>query len=322
MVKMVLDNKITNQKFNDDFKDLMEVASDLTEAGKNDVPVFQNVQGKLKDFAAKTMKSMDAKAKVCISSLKDKMYTRSTDPNNLDLDPAKNTPLVINWIVNILKSVLEKLDEQGDMIKVHTEALKDPKDILNVAKNEEVEALKVTNDKLRVEIDETRQRGLKGNIIVSSPVRPGKDTCFKPKQLTEGGNQVKEADIDMVLRLIEEKTLVAIPKEDVIACHPMGRREKNTFIITVNNRKPGSAWERLTAAMMKSSIITKDCNVFVNFQLTKERGALAKVVRLAKTAGRISNYSVDQNGKIKIKKNGDAKEYIPVTSEEHMNGML
>ena len=45
VVKMVLDNKITNQKFNDDFKDLMEVASDLTEAGKNDVPVFQNVQG-------------------------------------------------------------------------------------------------------------------------------------------------------------------------------------------------------------------------------------------------------------------------------------
>ena len=147
MGKMVLDSKITNQKFNDDFKDLMEVASNLTEEGKNDDPVFQNVQGKLKDFAAKTMKSMDAKAKVCISSLKDKMYTRSTDPNNLDLDPAKNTPLVINWIVNILKSVLEKLDEQGDMIKVHTEALKDPKDILNVAKNEEVEALKVTNDK-------------------------------------------------------------------------------------------------------------------------------------------------------------------------------
>ena len=132
---------------------------------------------------------------------------------------------------------------------------------------------------------------------------------------------MKEADIDMVLRLVEEKTLVAIPKEDVIACYPMGKREKNTFIITGNNRKPGSAWERLTAAMMKSSTMTKECNVFVNFQLTKERGALAKVVRSAKTAGRISNYIIDQNGKIEIKK-GDAKEYIPVTSEEHMNGML
>ena len=113
-------------------------------------------------------------------------------------------------------------------------------------------------------------------------------------------------------------TTVAIPNEDVIACHPTGRREKNTYI----NRKPGSAWERLTACMMKGSNMVKESNVYINFQLTKERAVLAKAVRKAKTDGRIGGYSVDQNGRMKIKKLDGDKEYKKVTSVDEMNSML
>ena len=305
------------------FKDLMTLAKDLTEKSKEVLPVFENVRGKLKEVAAKTVNVVEAKAKVSIDSLKNITFTRRDNPLDLDeANPDKNISLVINWIVQLLKSVLEKLDEHGDLIRVHTEALADPKVVLDVAKSDEIDTLKDVNEKLRVDLDETRQRGMKGNILVSSPSKPGKETSLKHKVDLVDGIQVTESDTDMVLRLIFEKTTVTIPKEDVIACHPMGRREKNTYIITIINRKPGSAWERLTACMMKASNMVKEKNVYINFQLTKDRAALAKDVRKAKTDGRIGGYSVDQNGRIKIKKLDGDKQYKKVTSVAEMNGML
>ena len=86
--------------------------------------------------------------------------------------------------------------------------------------------------------------------------------------------------------------------------------------------QPGSAWERLTACMMKGSNMVKESNVYINFQLTKERAVLAKAVRKAKTDGRIGGYSVDQNGRMKIKKLDGDKEYKKVTSVDEMNSML
>ena len=163
---------------------------------------------------------------------------------------------------------------------------------------------------------------MKGNILVSSPARGNKTTCMTPQARTGEGQRGMESETEMVLRLIQEKTAVTIPLEDVVACHPMGKREKNTFVVRIINRKPGSAWELLTASMMKPSGMDKQKNVFLNYQLTKDRAALAKAVRQAKTDGKILAYSVDQNGKVKIKKIGSVGEYTTVTSEENMNGML
>ena len=55
--------------------------------------------------------------------------------------------------------------------------------------------------------------------------------------------------------------------------------------------------------------------------LTFSCAALAKAVRKAKSDGNIAGYSVDQNGKIKIEKNG-THTYKAVNSVENMNGML
>ena len=73
--------------------------------------------------------------------------------------------------------------------------------------------------------------------------------------------------------------------------------------------------------MMKASNMDKRVNVFINFQLTETRAALGKAVRKVKSDGNIAGYSVDQNGRIKIKKNGENK-YETVKSVDHMNGML
>ena len=85
--------------------------------------------------------------------------------------------------------------------------------------------------------------------------------------------------------------------------------------------KVGSAWDRLTACMMKASNMDKRVNVFLNYQLTEARAALGKAVRKVKSDGNIAGYSIDQNGRIKIEKNGETK-YEAVKSVEHMNGML
>ena len=67
--------------------------------------------------------------------------------------------------------------------------------------------------------------------------------------------------------------------------------------------------------MMKSSNMDKRVPVFLNFQLTEKRAALAKAVRKAKSEERLAGYSVDQNGKIKIKKVGEKKRYEVINSE-------
>ena len=256
----------------------MVVASNLTETTSDLPPVFANVPAKLKDFAARTMNVLEATAKVSIASLKGinlkdiKKRTFTGNPLNLDKVEVNNSiPAALNWVVKILKNVLEKLDEQGDIIRVHTEVLANPEAAMDVSKKE-VEALKKDNETLRAEIDETRQRGIKGNIIVSCPVRNG-ETLAKHRSEKVNGIVKKETDTELVIRLIREKTKVSIPMEDVVACHPLGHRDKHNFIIRISNRKPGSAWDGVVAAMMKASNMDKTVNAFLNFQLTEKRAA-------------------------------------------------
>ena len=73
--------------------------------------------------------------------------------------------------------------------------------------------------------------------------------------------------------------------------------------------------------MMKASNMERTVPVYLNFQLTERRAELAKSVRKAKSERRVAGYSVDQNGKIKIKKNGGAR-YVPVRPVEQLNDMI
>ena len=309
------------------FKELMMTAFQFTENTKYVTPVFANVPEKLRAFAAKTMNVLETKAKVSFSSLKDmnlkNLDKRTFKDNPLNLPSSKDDndsiPVALNWIVNLLKSMIEKLDEQGDIIRVHTDVLANPKEVIDVSK-EEMDALKSENEKLKIEIDETRQRGMKGNIIISCPVRDGVSKAVHVEK-TEGDSTRMETDTELVLRLIREKTKVIIPKDDVVACHPMSKKDKNTFVIRIMNVKPGSAWEDLTACMMKGTNMDRRVPVYINYQLTDRRAALAKAVRIAKADAKISGYSVDQNGRIKIRQNG-GQNYENVKSVEHLNGVL
>ena len=176
--------------------------------------------------------------------------------------------------------------------------LANPEEAIDV-NTHKLDALKKENIKLKTEIDETRQRGMKGNLIVSCPAKNGTTKAVHE----EGANKRLESDTEMVVRLINEKAQVKFPLQDVVACHPMGDSDKNTYVIIVINRKPRSAWDSLVAAMRKASNMDRNVHVYINFQLTQERAALAKAVRKAKSDDKLAGYSVDHNCKIKIKKN-------------------
>ena len=106
------------------------------------------------------------------------------------------------------------------------------------------------NDKysdLESKCDEMRQRGLKGNLIVSSPARTTSGGNTIPSLVKHEmfwdryGNWRCETDMEMIQRLVELKTGVWVDERDITACHPVGRRERNTFVLAINNRSPLSS---------------------------------------------------------------------------------
>ena len=116
-----------------------------------------------------------------------------------------------------------------------------------------------------------------------------------------------ETDMEMVVRLVRLKTGHTIPKEDISACHKIGKnKDANAYVLCVTNRKPGSVWETITTGMRKgfkdvdtNPSITN--NIFINYQLTQRRIAVSKEVKKAKKSHLIQKYSIDANGKIWIK---------------------
>ena len=174
-------------------------------------------------------------------------------------------------------------------------------------------------------MDETRQRGIKVNLIISSPENGQGDTLAK--HITVGGE--KESDTDMVIRLIGQKTGVIVHKTDVVACHPMGKNKENhAYVIRLASRQEGSAWHVITEGMRTGKNYSLDQNftkdrVYINYQLTNKRAQLAMAVRKARLDKHIHKYYIDQNGVIKIRKTAEKDDkYIKVNSLEHLHSIM
>ena len=85
-------------------------------------------------------------------------------------------------------------------------------------------------------------------------------------------------------------------------------------MLKIGNRQLFSAWEALNNAMMTGSM--SNDNIFINFMLTKARTEMSKQVRQLKKERKIQNYSIDQNGKFFIKKNGDDNSFEFISFED------
>ena len=308
-------------KLKQNFRDLSDSAINIKEKNMNLKPVFEEVPKALKDFATKVASNVShLKSKLTFEFLDGAPDLRS---KGLKGNNSENIVTITNWIVSALKHIIDKVEQQGEIITVHTEALAKPETALLVAKDEEIKKLKTEIGDLNNEIDETRQRGIKGNLIISSPQNDKQETIAK-KQMV--GGQL-ESDTKMVIRLIKEKTGVVVDEKDVIACHPIGKKENHAYVIRLGDRKDGSAWNILTEGMRtgKNSAtqenFNKQVHLYINYQLTQKRAKLAMAVRKARTDQKIIKYYINQNGEIKVKKN-EAQGYTKVTSEDHLNSII
>ena len=114
----------------------------------------------------------------------------------------------------------------------------------------ELDSLRVKVLELEDECDEVRQRSMKGNLIISSPNRDSAPSLgIRQQKFDIATNTTKlETEVNVCVRMILQKTGVAMPVSDVVACHPLGNRRgaEKTYILRVINRKPGSAWDSET----------------------------------------------------------------------------
>lgn len=181
--------------------------------------------------------------------------------------------------------------------------------------------------------DELRQRGLKGNIIVSSARIPAKGS--RPEKLAfcktvlQRDPQVLESDLDFCARMIREKTNIVIKKEEVSACHALPRKEPNSaqsYIICFGTRREGSSWDFVSTAMMtgrsrEGGDVHNNKNIFLSFQLTKMRAQLSKAVREARWRGQVDRESINPNGEIKVRLAGSGS-WTKVKGLHHLMSVL
>ena len=130
----------------------------------------------------------------------------------------------------------------------------------------------------------------------------------------------------MCIRLIKLKTGIDIPVHDVVACHTLSKKG-SSYIIRINNRRPGSAWSVLAVGMLtgKNSVtgsnFTQD-NLFLNFQLTKKKSELVSAVKDARKAKTISKYGIDQNGRVTVKVRSTSKQWKEVATRSELESLI
>ena len=262
---------------------------------------------------------------------------------------------MINWLGKMVRKVRERAQENGKFIqgifgllKEMTEEIKRQNEYNDVTfvKTDDTEKLKkemkeemdTKTEALEEKLDEARQRGLKGNFIVSSPSlpgKPGKDPKYPFPRLeaTQEDRSRKESDEMYCLRMIKAKTGIEISRNDIRACHRLpirgeGRRGEErgersssySFVVSFLDRKAGSKWDMLSQCVRFGKCdgggsMVKECNVFINYQLTQGRAKLAKACRQARFTKKVSRDRVDANGKIQVK---FGQDWVEIKSEKEL----
>ena len=363
---MAMDKKIDD----DIFASLVvatRISSEESEAG---LPITNTASDKFKDVMKKNLEKAANAAEVIAQ--KAKINFKALKNTNHKVGKGLSVASAVNWLADVFKDVIERINEHGELLSVIVTQLgkvKDTDDFKEelsrkhddlVLKFENIEKKcdemdtvdfkeeqnrkyddlvqkcdkiadiednsKAVEDKLNKKCqeleknyDEVRQRCLKGNLIISSPSITTSSGHRIPSQAKhemiwdQYGRYRCESDLEMVLKLVQRKTGFWIEESEVTACHPLGRREKNTFILSVHNRTPMSSWEAITKGMMTAENNFSKDNIFINFQLTKVRGEICKEVRRAKKDNRIKSYEIDVNGRIFIREIGPQNKSVQIT---------
>jgi hypothetical protein len=141
------------------------------------------------------------------------------------------------------------------------------------------------------DLDETKQRQLKGNLILS---------CQKPKpgiqSIIKTDEQLGSSSISAhCIELVKQKYNVEVPEVDIQACH---RLPNGSVLLKIWQRGPTSAWNRLLAGIKTGG--NKEFKLFINFQMTARRSSLIYEIRQLKKQGNLYKHGSDENGNIWI----------------------
>ena len=199
----------------------------------------------------------------------------STSTNINDID-SSDINSILNALLTAVTATLDTLKEQ---------------------KVEQGRQMKELQEEVRYqgdEIDEVKQRSMKGNLILSSPSgQQGKSSIIKPlDQLNKESSTVTKHVTD----LLKLKYNVDIPANDIQACHHLPNK---SIVVRIWNRAPGSAWNRLVEEVKKGG--KKEINVYANFQLTNKRNNIMYHLRTLKKEGKINKLYSNENGQISFK---------------------
>ena len=164
---------------------------------------------------------------------------------------------------------------------------------------------------LEDELDETRQRGMKGNLMLTSREMNGKKCLIKTDTQLAAD---KQSLTDHVVELLNNKFSARIRPDDMRALH---RLPGGAIIIRLDNRMPGSAWETICSGIKSGK--GRELNLFVNFQLTRRRANLLYEVRQLRKAGVIAKFYSDENGQIAVKQTETATK-IKITYHSESRG--
>lgn len=201
--------------------------------------------------------------------------------------------------VNQLRSVVVLLVEMvKTMVEQQEQGVGEGSAVIELKK--EVALIKEIQCQEKDELDETRQRNLKGNLIISS------SSYGNSKSLIKTDEQLKSEGTSLhghVLDLVKQKFGVTIPRGDVQACHRL--KNENNVILRIWNRSPDAAWWKLVTAIRTG--VNPKTNLFANFQLTDRRNQLCFHLRKLKREKKIAKIATTENGQIsfRVKENSD-----------------
>ena len=222
--------------------------------------------------------------------------------------------LALEFLQTVINKLEERVSEVEKKVNIDEGWLEEEVKRLVTPVKVKVDRLEEEKEELARDVDLARQRGMKGNLILST-------TQAEVDKLKPGRGQ---GVMDMCLKMIKTKTGVEIPPSDVLACHAIGKRERPAYIVRILNWGPDSGWEALCAGMANGRTTANQNfvknGVFINFQLTPTRQHILQNVREAHKRKLIMKFKVDQNGRIFVSKvKGVAQVYQPLPWKEVTN---
>ena len=140
----------------------------------------------------------------------------------MDSNPEKSVSEAVNWLVQTSTTVVKVLQQHSVILSSllqHHE-----KEVVKI--NDTIQKVEKRALEVEKENNEVRQRSMKGNLVISTDISNGQKSAFVSDKLNANGARSKESELEMVLRLIKDKTGENFKKSEIAACHALGRKKE------------------------------------------------------------------------------------------------